>query len=567
MRWIAVFVWFGNQGLVHGALTALPPYQNWTPGSRETLAGELARSQDIQGAADELKSWLIGNYQPSSIAVKPPWGEVLGLYKWQKLRGEVGDVPDATWNLLMSDPALTGEFFQNQSPLDNAGHVVRILDELHQAAPDKFPAYGSLALAFALVWDNPPPLKINSQVGQGSVPQDASTVAERFIFYVAANEKNDLEWDLRKLPAEHLKFIVDSAVSLDELRWAQKNVRTPKGSYDAVFASIKYDSRRLESGVYDWPFPEYSLEEIRKRGGLCVDQAYFAALTGKAKGIPTLYFHGSGRRGGHAWFGYLKGKDKWDLDCGRYAYDKYATGSARDPQTGEIITDHELDYLSKSFRRSAAYRSAQLIADAARLMAEAGDRNAALSAVDDALKVENRDYAVWLLKEYLLKEDGRSTELEALYKAMGQRFANYPDLRVQIQAKMMALHESLGKTNEVKKIKQSIISRNSNERSDLSLGIIEEAIQSKCAANDYPGALKEFKSALRKFADETGPVLNLLQKFVETCLAAHEVKTAAEAARSFKGKVALDANLKTEFDGIEQRIRQSGAKTSRDSSR
>lgn len=557
MRWIPVLVWLGSQGLVHGELTALSVYRNWTPNSRKTLVGELVRAQDVQGTADELKIWLIKNYQSTSIVDKPPWSEVLGLYKWQKLRGEVNDVSEATWNWLMSDPALTGEFFQNHSPQDRVDHIIRILEVLHQAAPDKFPAYSSLALAFALVWDNPPALKIHDQMGQASVPQDASTVAERFLFYVAGNEKNDLEWDLRKLPAEQLKFIVNSAVSLDELRWAQKHVRIPKGSYDTVFASIKYDAQRLKTGVYNWPFTEYSFEEIQKRGGLCVDQAYFAALTGKANGIPTLYFHGAGRRGGHAWFGYLKGKDKWDLDCGRYAYDKYATGFASDPQTGQVITDHELDYLSKSFRNSAAYRSAQLMADAARLMAESGDRTAALSAVDDALKQENRDYALWLLKESLLKDDGRTAELEPLYKAMGQRFANYPDLKVKTQEKWMVLHEARGETNEVKKIKQSIISRNFNKRGDLSMGIIEKAIRSKCDARDYHGALKEFKSALRKFSSETGPLLNLLQQFVETCLAAHEVKTAAEAIRSFKNMVVLDSYTKREFDEIEQSMNQS----------
>lgn len=560
LGWIIILAWFGAGNLVYGELTALPSLQNWTANSRTSLVEELARTQNVKIAGDELKSWLINNYKSAFIANKSAcWSQVLGLYKWQKLRQEINGAPEAAWNWLMTDQALTDEFFQNLSPRDDAGRVICILDDIHQKAPDKFPAYNSLALAFALVWDNPPPLKMHNQIGSASVPQDSSTVAERFLFYVNSNEKNILEWDLRKLPAEHLEFVVDSAVSLDELSWAQKHVRARKGTYDTVFASIKYDERRLKTGVFTWPFPIYSLAEIQKRGGICVDQAYFAALSGKANGIPTLFFDGSGRRGDHAWFGYLKGKDKWDMDCGRYTYDKYATGFSRDPQTGQDITDHELDYLSKNFRNGAAYQSARLMADAARLMAESGDIKSALSAVDDALKQENRDYETWLLKESLLKDEKQAADMEQFYTAMGQRFENYPDLKVQTQEKLMALHEAQGETNETKKIRQSIISRNARNRTDLSLDIMGKSIQDKVEANDYPGALKEFKSAIQKFSGESGPMLNLLQSFVDSCLAKNERKTAADAIRYFKNRIVLDGATKNKFDKIEQRVNQNMA--------
>ena len=194
------------------------------------------------------------------------------------------------------------------------------------------------------------------------------------------------------------------------------------------------------------------------------------------------------------------------------------------------------------------------MADAARLMAESGDMKSALSAVDDALKQDSRDYETWLLKESLLMNEGRTADMEQLYKAMGQRFANYPDLKVQTQEKLMALRESQGKTNEMKKISQSIISRNSNDRSDLSLGIIEKNLQSKFEANDYPGALKEFKSAIQRFSGEGGPMLNLLRSFVDACLAKNEFKTAAEAIRCFKNRIVLDGASKNEFDKIERSI-------------
>jgi len=36
----------------------------------------------------------------------------------------------------------------------------------------------------------------------------------------------------------------------------------------------------------------YTLGNINKEGGICVDQAYFASIAGKARCLPTLYFFG-----------------------------------------------------------------------------------------------------------------------------------------------------------------------------------------------------------------------------------------------------------------------------------
>jgi hypothetical protein len=521
---------------------------------------ELLSAPDIKETTDELKAWLIKNYNPAQLSIKPTWGEILGLYKWQSLRLAHGDVPESTWAWLMNDAALTDAFFHNLSPQDKVDRVIGMLEDLHRAAPDKFPAYNDLALAFALVWDDPPSCKTHDQMGGASVPQDSSTVTERFLFYAACNDKSSFEWDERKLPAEYLKFVVDTAVSLDELRWAQKHARMAKATYGTMFFSVKYDTQRLDANQFDWPLPVYSLAAIQKKGGICVDQAYFAAIAGKANGIPTLFFHGSGRRGGHAWFGYLKGKNIWELDCGRYVYDKYATGYARDPQTGQIITDHELDYLSKSFRLSPAYHAARCMADAARLMAESGDRVGALSAINDAIKQERRDYDFWLIKETLLTEADQEADLDLFYKSMIQQFSVYPDLKVKTQEKLMAFNAAQGNTNDLKKIGTAIIHGNSNNRSDLSLTMIEKNIGNKLSDDDYAGALKELESAAQRFSDETGPMLTMLERFVSACLAKNEVNTADKAVRYFKNHVRIDQGTKRQFNYIEQAVtrRRSG---------
>ena len=89
-----------------------------------------------------------------------------------------------------------------------------------------------------------------------------------------------------------------------ELDWARESVKLRRASFDKIFSSIKYDKPRLEGGIFRWPYGDYSLGSIKEKGGICVDQAYFSSMAGKAKGIPTLTFVGQGSGGGHAWFGF-----------------------------------------------------------------------------------------------------------------------------------------------------------------------------------------------------------------------------------------------------------------------
>ena len=105
--------------------------------------------------------------------------------------------------------------------------------------------------------------------------------------------------------------------------------------------------------------PTYTLEDIKNNGGICVDQAYYATILGKGRGIPTLYFHGQGASGGHAWFGYLSHGGKWELDCGRYESQNYPKGYAVDPQTWQRIDDTILilPTSSREWRRQSQFSS------------------------------------------------------------------------------------------------------------------------------------------------------------------------------------------------------------------
>ena len=537
------------------ALRTLPVISSWNSGTRTALIEELLKPEtDINASKAELKAWLIENSTASKIR-HPSWPQVLRICEWQVLREKVHGIDAGTWRWMMNDAELTESLFRNLKPEDNPQKVLELLQTFHQAAPDYFPKYNSLALAFAMVWDKPLIPKIHRQIGAAKIPTDASTPLDRFRFYVECNAKAALEWDPSRLPVDCLKFMVDSAVSLDELRWAQKHVRVTRGKFDSVFSSIRYDHVRLDAGSFVWPGPDYRLADIQEQGGICVDQAYFAAVSGKAHGIPTLLFTGEGRRGGHAWFGYLKAMDRWDFDCGRYAYDKYATGSALDPQTRLVISDHELDYLSKRCRDQVNFQLSGLMVEAAKLHDEVGMTNKALALVTEAITADSRNYDAWLYREALLRAAGNVTGLKAQLESVIQRFASYPDIKVEAQKKLVDLFISVGKTNDARNMTASIVRQNMDERSDLGIEVLEENILKKMEADDFEGALRDFKTVVRRFEAETGAVTSLLSVFVNKCIEKKQLKTDSEAVEVVRKRVATGSPGTQKFLGaIEQRL-------------
>ena len=84
-------------------------------------------------------------------------------------------------------------------------------------------------------------------------------------------------------------------------------------------------------------------------------------IAGKARGLPTLFFTGQGADGGHAWFGYMKSDNRWELDCGRYKNQNYAVGQALDPQTWLPVSDHELEIHAQGLREGLSFSPRRMI--------------------------------------------------------------------------------------------------------------------------------------------------------------------------------------------------------------
>jgi len=399
---------------------------------------------------------------------------------------------------LLGDPGFSEEFFSLVTPQDYFPEVFRILDTLRRAAPDKFARYASLALAIAVVYDvPPPPWWPHAQVSAAALPRRLPAAAEAFAWWTKEDAAGRTFQRLNRLPAEELKFVVDAAAPFDQLTWAQRNTAYPLGQLDRVYSTIRYRHDRIAENRPIWPGAAYSLPVILREGGICVDQAYFASETGKARGVPTLLFGGAGGDARHAWFGFLDGTQKWQLDAGRGAEQRFVTGLATDPQTWRQISDHELKFMSERFRALPPYRQSQIHGAFGIDYLAAGAHAAAARAARAAVTVERRNLRAWetlLAAEAALGRTAR--QREATLREAAIAFQTYPDLEAFFVNRVSSSLRARGETSAAEAEESAIARKNQAKRGDLSTQQARERLRRSQAADKLPVQIQTFNAVL-----------------------------------------------------------------------
>ncbi|NBS79273.1 hypothetical protein EBS57_05560, partial [bacterium] len=477
----------------------------WTA-ERETLKFSLQK---------EFSKKKPGDVKADSI-------EAANFRVWQWLeyaRPDFSQEEVAAFRSLGENSQLLRPFLENLRPEDDAIEAVRILLRIQLEHPECIQVLPCLAVAIALVFDQPFPKGWpHHQVAHELVPLERVDPVRRMQQMTELQVARRYLSDLRDFTVSEMKFIVDHPLVDTEMEWARKNVTASRSGFSKVFSSIRYDIRRYESNQLVWPYGPYLFSEIKSRGGICVDQAYFAAMTGKAKGLPTLYFSGQGEDGGHAWFGYMDSPGRWETDCGRYESQNYPVGNAVDPQTWRPISDTELLFLAKSRERSPGYQQAKLFTDLARTLV----REDANRWLDAALEVQPEFLPAWYLQAELLNEREASPEAKKdFWVRFTKRFANFADLRVQGQEKLLEFAKARGDDAEVKDLSRQILVQNRTRRFDLGIGSVAAEVGEKIEAGKWGEAETAFRKALRELKGQAGGNLyyGLVEPFVEAALA------------------------------------------------
>ncbi|MEO8206678.1 MAG: hypothetical protein ABI615_10895 [Chthoniobacterales bacterium] len=471
--------------------------------------------------------------------------------------------------VLIGNDAFSREFFETLSEQDNVPGVLQNLKTLWEKRPAQFVAYQNLALALAVVFDQPaPPRWPHSQVDPRKIPSEALSIVDRFDFWVASNEARRTLTDLRKLDALQLKFVVDALVSRTELEWAQKNIRFPASDFGRAFTSIRYDQNRIRSKQYQWTGPEYTLAAIRQQGGICVDQAYFAMLGGKALGLPTLFFTGQGSDGGHAWLGYMKNDNRWDLDCGRYINQNYAAGEAFDPQTWLPISDHELSYLAARFRNTPAFFASYNELVMAEIAEKAGDKMLEAKALDGAIAVCPAYAEAWQAKtDYLYRTAADPKAIKAHLEAGLRQFSNNEDVRTSYQKNLAALARSQGDEAAATAYEAKIVQQNRRRRSDISVAASAEKLPKLLALikeKKFDDAYTQYHSLFLQIGNQGGGnfYYEIVKPFVNALIETGDVRGAKRAIdlaeRSLRPE--MGSILAQELGGLEAKVKAAGGR-------
>ena len=437
---------------------------------------------------------------------------------------------------------LQKSFLKALHPEDNQPRALAIFLSVASKHPDKIEKYASLASAYAVVFDQPFPRNWpHHQVPKKDVMVSLSSPSERFADMVKAHSSRKLEYDPSQLSVTELKFVIDHPLTMSELEWARESESFRRSGFDKIFSSIQYDHPRLNASVFSWPHGKYSLESIRSKGGICVDQAYFSSMVGKAKGIPTLTFVGQGSGGGHAWFGFLKNPGRWETDCGRYENQNYPVGNAIDPQLWKQITDDELGALARGEKNLSGFRGKAVDYFAWALV----NRNAPFyrESLVRARTLHPTYVEVWKKEaEWIENEEKDLREKKNFWVKWLKAFSNTVDLKIEAQKKLADVYDEMGNPREAEKIRTLIVRQNRSGRFDLAISEGAEQLMAKVEDKKWTEAEKSYERMVKDFEKTAGGELfyGLIRPYVRALIDANQRDRAMDAIDFLKKRKVLD---------------------------
>lgn len=247
------------------------------------------------------------------------------------------------WKMFLDHEDLASSLaFGLQPGRDSLPDAMLVLDSLrNQFGADRLAQYPELTTAICAVHDRP-------RTAPGRNPTTSASPNELWAYFVRYEDRMAL--GIRGMPVDLLAHLVDSSASIAEMQWALERYGRDQ-QVGNRYSEISYDENALAPGQRKRIDSEqYTLQNIRRVGGVCAEQAYFAAHVGKSIGVPTVEISSIGQSMSHAWLGYLRTRGRqaaWDFDTGRYDEYKKYLGSFRDPLSGREYDEGHVAFLSQ----------------------------------------------------------------------------------------------------------------------------------------------------------------------------------------------------------------------------
>jgi hypothetical protein len=442
--------------------------------------------------------------------------------------------PDAaalkTW--LAANPAVKEMLFTAIEPgVDNVPKALEVFRDLWKADAEAVKTYPNLAVAVAVVWDNPRAVYDyrGHQVRTKSLlPASVEGVgaAENFKYFIDRAAK--LKGPQLQLPWEFLAHVVNHRTPADERDWAVTNYLKKRAGIGNVYPEIEYDQEmlRTKSAVCKLNGHPYTLPSIKQYGGVCAMQADFAARVAKSLGVPAEYAGGESQSGGlHAWVVWVEVKSvtkdqvTFSLEsAGRYFGDLYYVGTMTDPRTGEKTTDRAMDRgLTAVGTAPYSARQADMLMRVFPVVrdkrgASVKEQQTYLRRVLDLYPMSER---AWL-ELAALHKDGKATDAPEATKLADKAmttFARFPDFSWEVVGDLLTPQKD--KTARTRAYEKLVAAYEGLGRPDLACEARLELVGYQVEAGDKKKAFDGLATTVRRFPAEGRYVPKMVGKMEE----------------------------------------------------
>lgn len=394
---------------------------------------------------------------------------------------------------------------------ENMAHSLRQFYTIWAAMNEKDrPKYLNLTIAGAL---------INPQVceARGSHRSDDPrlTVPEVCAFLCSMDKKRKLVTDIKKLSVSQLLHVVDVRQPQSEFDWATENVNYSQANWGAAYNSIKYVMERAATSkdLYEL----YSFEEIRKEGGVCRDQGYFACNTGKIRGVPAVYIVGDGDRGPHAWMVNLVDNVKW-VQTNSYGYN---SGRFTNPCSGR--SQHESTLLSRDAKTTdaklAPAADAMILADYLSRIDRIKDAQSTARFVTTAFPTLT---AAWAHYVKVLGSDKKHLPPDKVWRKihadlfqLSKKNSELMDIAADVEEKyLLAGRNAASQQQALRRSLSQLERRGGDDRADLVLNAVNRQAEVFAESKNYTGLAGLYRKQLKKYTNRGDLFGQLLAQYM-----------------------------------------------------
>lgn len=370
-----------------------------------------------------------------------------------EIKTAYGDDFDAMTEWLDKHKEIKEEFYTAiDEKFDKVPAALQIFHDLWKKSPEQVAKFPNLAIAHAIVWDDPRGLYDyrHHQVRTRSVlpdSYDSLTAVQSFQDYIDRSKELQAKEPINRLqafPWEFLIHVVNHKTPIDERKWALKNYLAKRPMIGKIYHEVQYDQEmlRTQSKTCKLNDKPYTLESILKNGGVCAMQGDFAARVGKSLVVPAAYVTGESQfQDLHAWVMWVEfrsaagGKINFTLESyGRYLGDQYYTGNLIDPHTAEKILDRDMERrLSAVAHDRLGKRQAELGMKYYGEICQARDldQKKKVLFLDRCLSLSPFNETAWLELARQVKQGELEADLKQIVlghlESMLKTFAKYPD--------------------------------------------------------------------------------------------------------------------------------------------